>query len=48
MNYAGAAQDVYAGYNPQNVARLKEIQKAIDPKGVFTSKGLCNVYFKLT
>lgn len=47
MNYASADQDVYAGYKPENVARLKEIQREIDPKRVFTSKGLCNVYFKL-
>jgi hypothetical protein len=48
MNYASADQDVYAGYKPENVARLKEIQREIDPKRVFSSKGLCNVYFKLT
>jgi FAD/FMN-containing dehydrogenase len=48
MNYASADQDVYQGYKSENVARLKAIQKSIDPKGIFTSKGLCNVYFKLS
>jgi len=48
MNYANTREDVYAGYKAENVARLKDIRKEIDPKGIFTSQGLCNVYFKLS
>ncbi|GME25723.1 FAD linked oxidase [Neofusicoccum parvum] len=48
MNYADSERDdVFAGYNGRNVARMREIQKAIDPQGVFTREGLCRGYFKL-
>lgn len=45
MNYAGQDQDVYAGYGPESVARLKEVQSKYDPQGVF--KNLQPGYFKL-
>ncbi|KAF3390206.1 putative FAD-linked oxidoreductase [Penicillium rolfsii] len=35
QNYAGAGQNVYAGYGAENRARLSEIQKKYDPEGVF-------------
>ncbi|KAL3449126.1 hypothetical protein BJX65DRAFT_306191 [Aspergillus insuetus] len=35
QNYAGAGQDVYAGYGAENRARLSEIQRKYDPEGVF-------------
>ncbi|KAL5340206.1 hypothetical protein BJX70DRAFT_407513 [Aspergillus crustosus] len=35
QNYAGAGQDVYAGYGADNRAILAEIQKKYDPEGVF-------------
>lgn len=48
MNYACSEfDDVFAGYKAENVERLKEIQKTIDPEGIFTSNGLCTGYFKL-
>ncbi|KAH7055989.1 hypothetical protein B0J12DRAFT_776808 [Macrophomina phaseolina] len=48
MNYACSQyDDVFSGYKAENVERLKEIQKRVDPDGVFTSNGLCTGYFKL-
>jgi hypothetical protein len=35
-NYAGAGQDVFAGYGVRNRQRLMEIQGRYDPEGVFT------------
>jgi hypothetical protein len=49
MNYASAAQtdSVFAGYGAENVQRLKSIQKSVDPRGIFTSKGLWRGFVKL-
>ncbi|KAL1634104.1 hypothetical protein SLS58_010802 [Diplodia intermedia] len=48
MNYADSERDdVFSGYDEQNVERLKEIQRSVDPEGVFTRDGLCTGYFKL-
>ena len=49
INYASAAQvdDVFAGYGDENVQKLKKIQKAVDPRGIFTSHGLWKGFFKL-
>ncbi|KAL4880336.1 hypothetical protein BJY04DRAFT_191638 [Aspergillus karnatakaensis] len=35
QNYAGAGQEVYAGYGAENRARLAEIRERYDPEGVF-------------
>ncbi|KAL6709245.1 hypothetical protein ACN47E_001652 [Coniothyrium glycines] len=35
MNYAGQNQDVFAGYGPENQARLKRVAKKYDPEGIF-------------
>ncbi|CEL04928.1 hypothetical protein ASPCAL06052 [Aspergillus calidoustus] len=42
INYASAqqAQDVFAGYGEENARRLREIQRAVDLHGVYTSQGL--------
>lgn len=49
INYASAAQadSVFAGYGDENLQRLRRIQKAVDPRGIFTSKGLWRGFFKL-
>ncbi|KAI9035692.1 FAD-binding oxidoreductase [Aspergillus affinis] len=49
INYASAAQasTVFDGYGDENVHRLKIIQKAVDPHGVFTSQGLWHGFMKL-
>ena len=47
INYASNRQDPFAGYGEQNVQRLRDIQKNVDPRGVFTSSGLCKGFFKL-
>jgi FAD/FMN-containing dehydrogenase len=49
INYASAAQtdEVFPGYGGENMQRLKQIQMAVDPKGVFTSKGLWRGFRKL-
>jgi FAD/FMN-containing dehydrogenase len=49
VNYASAAQEdaVFAGYGEKNVRKLKDIQRAVDPHGIFTSKGLWRGFFKL-
>lgn len=45
MNYAGQDQDVFAGYGPESVSRLKAVQAKYDPKGIFAR--LQPGYFKL-
>ncbi|KAJ5822832.1 FAD linked oxidase N-terminal [Penicillium robsamsonii] len=49
MNYASAEQasQVFSGYGEYNLQRLKDIQKAVDPRGIFTSKGLWRGFVKL-
>jgi hypothetical protein len=47
INYANKGQDVFAGYGEKNRVRLTEIQKTVDPQGVFTSSGLWTGFFKL-
>lgn len=49
INYASAAQvhDVFAGYGEDNAQRLRDIQRAVDPQGIFTSHGLWRGFVKL-
>ncbi|KAK8917682.1 FAD-dependent monooxygenase yanF [Metarhizium anisopliae] len=47
INYASKSQDPFAGYGEKNRQRLIAIQKEVDPRGTFTSKGLCRGNFKL-
>ena len=49
MNYAwtGQADEVFAGYGESNAKRLREIQKAVDPRGIFTLRGLWRGFMKL-
>jgi FAD/FMN-containing dehydrogenase len=49
INYASAAQadTVFSGYGNENLQRLQKIQKAVDPRGIFTSKGLWRGFVKL-
>jgi FAD/FMN-containing dehydrogenase len=49
INYASAAQasTVFSGYGDENLQRLRRIQKAVDPRGIFTSKGLWRGFVKL-
>ncbi|KAF7557001.1 hypothetical protein G7Z17_g1000 [Cylindrodendrum hubeiense] len=47
INYASKGQDVFAGYGKRNQQRLVKIQKAVDPRGVFTSSGLWTGFFKV-
>lgn len=49
INYASAqqAREVFSSYGEDNLQRLKEIQKAVDPRGIFTSKGLWTGFVKL-
>lgn len=47
INYASKAQDPFAGYGEANLRKLTAIQRAVDPNGIFTSKGLCRGNFKL-
>lgn len=49
INYASAqkASEVFPGYGEENFQRLKEIQRAVDPRGIFTSKGLWSGFVKL-
>lgn len=49
MNYAwaGQAEEVFAGYGAANEARLREIQGSMDPKGVFTKRGLWRGFMKV-
>lgn len=47
VNYAYTSQNPFASYGDENHARLKAIQKAVDPQGVFSSQGLSKGYFKL-
>ena len=49
INYASAAQasEIFPGYGDESVQRLKSIQKAVDPRGIFTAEGLWNGFVKL-
>ncbi|RDW67425.1 FAD-binding oxidoreductase [Aspergillus mulundensis] len=49
INYASAAQaaDVFDGYGEENVRRLQGVQRAVDPRGVYTSTGLWRGFVKL-
>lgn len=47
VNYAEGSQDVWSGYGEENLRRLKQIQRKIDPERVFTKGGLGEGYFKL-
>ncbi|KAL4871583.1 hypothetical protein BDV12DRAFT_206282 [Aspergillus spectabilis] len=49
INYASAqqAQEVFAGYGDENMQRLRDIQGAVDPHGVYTSQGLWRGFVKL-
>lgn len=47
INYAEGTQDVWTGYGEENLRRLKQIQRKIDPERVFTKGGLAGGYFKL-
>ncbi|KAM0193478.1 hypothetical protein ACHAPI_007547 [Fusarium lateritium] len=47
INYANKGQDVFASYGRDNQKRLIEVQKAIDPQGVFVSSGLWTGFFKV-
>lgn len=47
INYASNHQDPFSGYQDANVQRLRSIQRAVDAKGIFTSRGFCRGYFKL-
>jgi hypothetical protein len=47
INYANKGQDVFASYGKDNHKRLTEVQKAIDPRGVFTSSGFWAGFFKV-
>lgn len=49
INYASAVQTntIFSGYGDESVERLIGIQKAVDPRGIFTSKGLWRGFVKL-
>ena len=47
VNYAEGTQDVWSGYGDENLKILKQIQRKVDPKRVFTKGGLGGGYFKL-
>jgi hypothetical protein len=47
INYAYHQQDPFSGYGQRNKQRLIDVQKTIDQREVFTSRGLCRGYFKL-
>jgi FAD/FMN-containing dehydrogenase len=49
INYASAAQagKVFSGYGDENLQKLRGIQRAVDPRGIFTSGGLWRGSFKL-
>ncbi|KAJ5972724.1 FAD linked oxidase N-terminal [Penicillium vulpinum] len=49
INYASAEQasEVFSGYGTDNFQRLKDIQKSVDPRGIFTSQGLWRGFVKL-
>lgn len=47
INYANKGQDVFASYGKENQQRLVEVQKSVDPRGVFTSLGLWTGFFKI-
>jgi hypothetical protein len=49
INYASAAQasGIFKGYGKKSLRRLINVQKSVDPEGIFTSKGLWKGFMKL-
>jgi len=49
MNYgwAGQAGEIFDGYGEENAARLRRVQRSVDPEGVFTRSGLWRGFMKL-
>ena len=47
QNYAWEDQDVFQGYGKKNFKRLQQIQRKVDPEGIFAKDGLCGGYFKI-
>lgn len=49
LNYVNdfQVQEVWKGYGEETVNRLKEIQKGVDPAGVFTTRGIASGAFQL-
>ena len=47
VGYGRLGEDVFSSYGEHNRKRLVHIQKSVDPRGVFTTNGLCRGGFKL-
>lgn len=47
INYCKEDDDPFAGYEEAKAERLREVQKSVDPEGVFSAAGLCRGGFKL-
>lgn len=50
LNYAAAGRsaEVFAGYGEAHADRLRTIQAAVDPEGIFTASGLWRGFMKLS
>ena len=46
-NYAEEGQDVWGGYGEESREWLVELQRSVDPEGVFLGGGLASTGFKL-
>lgn len=49
LNYgsAGDADSIFSGYGAVNAKRLRNVQAAVDPRGIFTANGLWRGFMKL-
>lgn len=47
IGYGRLGEDIFSSYGADNRERLVLTQKEVDPRGIFTSSGLCRGGFKL-
>lgn len=47
VGYGRAGQDIFSSYGAENHKRLLKTQRAVDPRAIFTTRGLCRGGFKI-
>ncbi|KAL0934487.1 FAD binding domain-containing protein [Colletotrichum truncatum] len=47
IGYGRLGEDIFSSYGADNRERLVQVQEDVDPKGIFTSGGLCRGGFKI-
>lgn len=47
VGYGRLGEDPFSSYGAENRKKLEQVQRSVDPLGIFTSDGLCGGGFKL-